>query len=65
MVGGGQDYYGETAERDQRVVVETARQLAATGKFIVYTGGMPGIGDDFARAFVEAGGSVVDIVSSE
>lgn len=68
MVGGGQDYYGPTAARDKKVV-----QLVALGlnklamedhkiQIQVITGGMLGVGDDFARFY---GGRVLDVVSSE
>jgi hypothetical protein len=68
FVGGGQAYYGPTAERDKRVVKRVAEILAvAMGDRVeVVTGGMPGIPDEFAAAWTAAGGSqVLCVVSSE
>lgn len=63
LIGGGQDYYGPTAERDKKVVQIAAMLLRETNLPIqVVTGGTAGIPDDFAKHF---GGRVVDIVSSE
>lgn len=66
LVGGGQDYYGPTADRDRRVVKETAQLLnmwCMSGTHVhVVTGGTAGIPDEFAAHF---NGPVVDIVSSE
>lgn len=64
LVGGGQDYYGPTAERDKVVVSITASLLRAQDLSIqIVTGGTAGVPDDFARAYHP--GPVVDIVSSE
>jgi len=68
FVGGGQAYYGPTAERDKAVVKSLAKILASmVGDTVeVVTGGMPGIPDDFAAAWTAAGGSrVLCVVSSE
>ena len=63
LIGGGQDYYGPTAERDKKVVEVAAELLRETMLPIqVVTGGTAGIPDDFAKRF---GNRVVDIVSSE
>lgn len=66
--GGGQQYYGATAKRDEVVVKRVAEMLALQmgDRVEVVTGGMPGIPDDFASAWTAAGGSrVLCVVSSE
>jgi len=60
LVGGGQAYYGPTASRDKQVLIETAKQLDT--KYTVLTGGMLGVGNDFASSFK---GSSLDIISGE
>lgn len=67
FVGGGQDYYGPTADRDKKVVEELARSayegFGVMGyKVQVITGGTAGIPDDFAKNYK---GNVVDIISEE
>ena len=68
FVGGGQGYYDETANRDKLVVERTALELFnKLGNSIeIVTGGMPGIPEDFALAWIKAGGKhVFCVVSSE
>lgn len=68
FIGGGQDYYGPTADRDRKVVAEAARTLfSVAGNGIqIITGGMPGIPMDFATAWMKAGGiHVLCVISSE
>jgi SLOG cluster4 family len=68
IIIGGQSYMGPTAERDKKVVEQTAQELfnLIGNSVCVTTGGMPGIPDDFARAWNEAGGKYIQcIVSSE
>lgn len=67
LVGGGQAYYGPTAERDKKVVIAVAQYLWNRGidsgyDIQVLTGGTDGIPDDFATHFR---GRVLDIVSSK
>lgn len=66
LIGGGQDYYGPTAERDRQVVIATARALFnKMGNDVhIVTGGMPGIPMDFAKAWIEAGGIHVEFIFS-
>jgi hypothetical protein len=60
FVGGGQAYYGPTAQRDKLVVLSLARMLARSGAISrVITGGTEGVPDDFAHAFLASGGSEV------
>lgn len=65
FVGGGQDYYGPTSDRDKQVVLEVAEQLfESVGDSVeIVTGGMPGIPEDFAKAW--KGTKVLCVVSSE
>lgn len=68
MVGGGQDYWGPTSDRDRQVVSLTAQTLfSAIGNTVeIVTGGMPGIPNDFAKAWADAGGKyILCVVSSE
>lgn len=68
FVGGGQQYYGSTAQRDADVIKALATELCRThgDKLEIVTGGMPGIPDDFAAAWWAAGGRrVLCVVSSE
>lgn len=68
FIGGGQDYWGETADRDRQVVKLVASELYnSLGNSIeIVTGGMAGIPNDFALAWVQAGGKhVLCVVSSE
>lgn len=68
FIGGGQEYHGETAERDKAVVALTAAYLFnRVGNDVeIVTGGMQGIPDDFAHAWHKAGGKhVLCVVSSE
>ncbi|MBX9636673.1 MAG: hypothetical protein K2Q45_03890 [Nitrosomonas sp.] len=68
FVGGGQSYYGPTAERDKLVVQKTAQLLfSALGNSIeIVTGGTAGIPEDFALAWHKAGGlHVLCVVSLE
>ena len=67
FIGGGQDYYGETSDRDKKVVELLGDQLYSALKLLGFdaqliTGGTAGIPDDFARHFA---GNVVDIVSED
>lgn len=66
LIGGGQDYYGPTSERDKRVVIATARALfnKMGNNVRIVTGGMPGIPMDFAKAWLEAGGVHVESIFS-
>ncbi len=71
FVGGGQEYYGETAVRDKAVVIDLAKRLSRSlpeDVQIVY-GGMPGIPEDFCKSFASADESaearVLAVVSSE
>lgn len=66
LVGGGQDYYGPTSDRDKRVVAETARALfSRVGNNVrIVTGGMPGIPMDFVKSWLEAGGRHVEFIFS-
>jgi hypothetical protein len=65
FVGGGQDYWGETAERDRKIVKEASKILfELVGDSIeIVTGGMPGIPDDFVHAWL--GTSVLCVISEE
>lgn len=66
FVGGGQEYYGETAARDKRVVELLAARLSRSlpnDVQIVY-GGMPGIPEDFCKSFGQPA-RVLAVVSSE
>lgn len=66
LVGGGQAYYGPTAERDKKVVTIAARLLREAEtpyRIQIVTGGTAGIPDDFAKGFGK--GQAVDVVSSE
>lgn len=68
FIGGGQDYWGETSERDKNVVKATALHLFnQLGNSVeIVTGGMPGIPNDFAIAWTQLGGEhVLCVVSSE
>jgi len=68
IIVGGQSYMGPTAERDKNVVIQTAKELFSSvgNSFMIITGGMPGIPDDFAHAWREVGGKHIQcIVSSE
>src|SRR5512137_3031104 len=67
LVIGGQAYHGPTAARDLEVTVLTAFELfKRVGDSIqVVTGGMPGIPDEFARAWRKAGGTHILCVVSE
>lgn len=70
LVGGGQEYHGPTAERDRKVVVGTARELLLqdakwADQVEVVTGGMPGVGMDFAQAWLSGGGRHVRFIVSE
>lgn len=67
LIGGGQDYYGPTAERDKRVVECIAKALyARVGNTMeIITGGMPGIPMDFVRTWMAEGGKNVRFVVSE
>lgn len=68
LIGGGQEYYGETAQRDAAVVRATARHLfnAVGNSVTIVTGGMPGIPMDFVKEWMAVGGDqVVFIVSAE
>ena len=67
FVGGGQEYHGPTAKRDQAVVKLVASHLYnLVGTSVqVITGGMPGIPEDFAKEWHALGGSVLCVVSSE
>lgn len=68
FVAGGQQYYGPTADRDRLVTTYTAQKLfELVGDTVqVITGGMPGIPEDFARAWQQAGGTnILCVVSSE
>jgi len=68
FIGGGQDYHGPTAQRDREIVTAVAQCLANefSEDIQLVTGGMPGIPDDFARAYRQAGGThVLCVVSSE
>jgi hypothetical protein len=68
MVGGGLAYYGPTAQRDKEVVRLAAMSLyGKLGDTIeIVTGGMSGIPDDFARTWLDCGGThVLCVVSSE
>jgi hypothetical protein len=66
FVGGGQDYWGPTSERDRLVVQQTARELfSLCGNSVeIVTGGMPGIPQDFGEAWIKAGGKHVLCVLS-
>lgn len=67
FVGGGQDYHGPTAERDERVVAILAQKLREHPEpFQIITGGTEGIPDKIARTF-SAGHNktVVDVISDE
>ena len=71
FVGGGQDYYGETAVRDKAVVSTLAERLSRSlpkDVQIVY-GGMPGIPEDFCKSFASADEAaearILAVVSSE
>jgi len=68
FIGGGQDYWGETAERDKHVIegvaVHLFNQLGNSVEIV--TGGMQGIPNDFAVAWTRVGGRhVLCVVSSE
>ncbi len=67
LVGGGQAYYGETAERDKLVVIAAARHLyELVGDNVeIITGGMPGIPHDFAMEWKRLGGTDITFVISE
>lgn len=70
LVGGGQDYYGPTADRDRKVVQNVARLLSGAAdeneiNIQIITGGTAGIPDDLASSYQVYGKKVVDIVSSE
>ncbi len=68
FIGGGQDYYGTTAERDRNVIKETAIELfsRAGNSVELVTGGMKGIPQDFALEWYKCGGkNVLCVVSSE
>lgn len=67
LVGGGQLYYGPTAERDKRVVIATAKALySKVGNSVcIVTGGMPGIPMDFATTWLSIGGKHVEFIFSE
>lgn len=67
LIGGGQEYHGPTAERDKRVIQETAKHLfSLVGNSVeIVTGGMPGVGMDFAKTWLEVGGKNVRFVVSE
>jgi hypothetical protein len=63
FVGGGQQYWGPTATRDELVTKKMAEILHRFAPEIqIVTGGMPGIADIFANAWE---GSCLDVVSSE
>lgn len=66
FVGGGQDYYGETAERDKNVVKALAVRLEKSlpSEVQIVYGGMPGIPEDFCKAFGHPD-RVLAVVSSE
>lgn len=68
IVVGGQSYMGPTSTRDEKVVKQTAKELfnLVGDSVCITTGGMPGIPDDFAKGWKEAGGKHIEcIVSSE
>lgn len=67
LIGGGQEYHGPTAERDKRVVQETAKHLFnLVGNSVeIVTGGMPGIPMDFIDTWMEVGGKNVKFVVSD
>ncbi len=68
FIGGGQEYYGPTADRDRIIVREVAVQLfSRIGNNVeIVTGGMPGIPEDFALEWSKCGGKhVLCVVSSE
>ena len=67
LIGGGQKYYGATADRDRKVVSRVAELLCEhkdAHRFQIITGGTAGIPDDFA-AIANLYMRVLDIVSSE
>lgn len=65
LVGGGQDFYGPTAERDRRVCeLLPTRVYALVGDQVqIVTGGTEGIPDIFATHW--PGTTVLDVVSDE
>lgn len=67
LIGGGQEYYGPTAQRDKQIVQETAKHLYdMVGNSIeIVTGGMPGIPMDFAQMWMKCGGNRVRFIVSE
>ena len=67
MVGGGQEYYGPTAARDKQIVIQTAAELfnLVGNSVTIVTGGMPGIGMDFADSWIRCGGKNVQFIVSE
>lgn len=67
LVGGGQDYYGPTSERDKQVVRLIAKKLFNRfGNTIeIITGGMPGIPMDFVKTWIAEGGTRVRFIVSE
>lgn len=63
FIGGGQEYHGQTATRDKKVVHLVAQLLREKMLPIqIVTGGTAGVPDDFAKLY---GPNVVDVVSSE
>lgn len=67
LIGGGQEYHGPTANRDKAVVKETAKCLfSLVGNSVeIVTGGMPGVGMDFATTWMEVGGKKVKFIVSD
>lgn len=67
-MGGGQEYYGPTADRDKQVVLLLASNLQKIAvedygiQIQVITGGTAGVPDDFASHYR---GNVLDVVSEE
>ena len=70
FIGGGQDYYGPTAERDKEVVKRVATLLRKTQLPLqIVTGGTAGIPEDFARHFgglrLSGTQTVVNVIAAE
>lgn len=66
FVGGGQEYYGPTAERDENITKKAAEILYRYVPTVqIVTGGMPGIADIFATEWVKLGGDCLDVVSQK
>lgn len=66
FVGGGQEFYGPTSDRDRKITKKVPEILHRFAPEVqIVTGGMQGIADIFSCEWSKLGGRCLDVVSSE